>query len=567
MSKFLNRIAPQDKVLLEVDVGRTIPSAEQLAEERVTRFNADKEIRLRVKALEETSSGPAIQEAKAAAVQARDDAVVAKGQAEGFAKDASTSASNASTSAINAKTSENNAKTTADGLSAGLATLNSFDGRVGTLETQVAPTLAGGLLDVQLGHNAMVKVCKANMTRLKALATQYGVPYSTINAYLRCAGINNYWFVWVTSVDLIHVCDTSLNYKFSIDVSLTTDQQNVLGNASIRGTLDVYQGFKGKGLAVTPDGKRLYMVTVGYTTTAATAPIQAYLRSWDLTTGALLKANFVPLRSDYGGTFSNDFVNIAYLSNAKLLLVGGEFLFDPDTLEAKGTIADATTTTSNAKAIATAQVAYGKKVGHGTTFTGTQVVVINRWDGGPVYVDDLTDPTTPTLRNFVDANGNAVTAGFSGFACAELTGTWANHQTYFLRVANGKLAWRNVVWTFPSDTAEMKAVVGAETVSQISMTAYANVICSQGHFNGSKNQNKPLCYISYPGSILHMATTLNETAAIPAVDTMNDLGSIAKDRNSTWFSPQTNYGYLIPQSGSNSWLSNFSVILTRLVVR
>lgn len=42
MSKFLNRIAPQDEVLLETDIGTMIPSAEQLAEERVTRFNADK---------------------------------------------------------------------------------------------------------------------------------------------------------------------------------------------------------------------------------------------------------------------------------------------------------------------------------------------------------------------------------------------------------------------------------------------------------------------------------------------------------------------------------------------
>lgn len=68
MSKFLSRIAPQDEVLLEADIGTMIPSAEQLAEERVTRFNADKEIRLRVKALEE--SGSAIEEAKAAAEQA-----------------------------------------------------------------------------------------------------------------------------------------------------------------------------------------------------------------------------------------------------------------------------------------------------------------------------------------------------------------------------------------------------------------------------------------------------------------------------------------------------------------
>jgi hypothetical protein len=68
MSKFLNRIAPQDEVLLETDIGTMIPSAEQLVEERVTRFNADKEIRLRVKALEE--SGSAIEEAKAAAEQA-----------------------------------------------------------------------------------------------------------------------------------------------------------------------------------------------------------------------------------------------------------------------------------------------------------------------------------------------------------------------------------------------------------------------------------------------------------------------------------------------------------------
>lgn len=57
MSKILNRIAPQDEVLLETDIGTRIPSAEQLAEERVTRFNADKEIRLRVKTLEESGPG------------------------------------------------------------------------------------------------------------------------------------------------------------------------------------------------------------------------------------------------------------------------------------------------------------------------------------------------------------------------------------------------------------------------------------------------------------------------------------------------------------------------------
>lgn len=53
------------------------------------------------------------------------------------ATNAQTSASNANTSATNAKTSEDNAKQTADSLSAGLTTLNSFDGRLGSLEESV----------------------------------------------------------------------------------------------------------------------------------------------------------------------------------------------------------------------------------------------------------------------------------------------------------------------------------------------------------------------------------------------------------------------------------------------
>lgn len=72
MSKFLNRIAPQDEVLLETDIGTMIPSAEQLAEERVTRFNADKEIRLRVKALEEKAPDAAVEAAKNQALAAID---------------------------------------------------------------------------------------------------------------------------------------------------------------------------------------------------------------------------------------------------------------------------------------------------------------------------------------------------------------------------------------------------------------------------------------------------------------------------------------------------------------
>jgi hypothetical protein len=132
MSKFLNRIAPQDEVLLETDIGAMIPSAEQLAEERVTRFNADKEIRLRVKALEEKAPDAAVEaaknqalaaidtkanevntaldgkvteanDAKDNAVKAKGEAETAKGQAEGFAKDASTSAEQASKSAQQAE--------------------------------------------------------------------------------------------------------------------------------------------------------------------------------------------------------------------------------------------------------------------------------------------------------------------------------------------------------------------------------------------------------------------------------------------------------------------------------
>ena len=59
MSKLLNRIAPQDEVLLETDIGRQVPSVAQvdtaIAEERRNRFTADTEIRLRVKALEEAA--------------------------------------------------------------------------------------------------------------------------------------------------------------------------------------------------------------------------------------------------------------------------------------------------------------------------------------------------------------------------------------------------------------------------------------------------------------------------------------------------------------------------------
>ena len=136
MSKILNRVAPQDEVLLETDIGTMIPSAEQLAEERVTRFNADKEIRLRVKALEEKAPDAAVEAAKTQAIEtidtkaqavntvldgkiatantainealgkaesAKADAVKAQGEASKSAEQAAKSASNASKSAEQAE--------------------------------------------------------------------------------------------------------------------------------------------------------------------------------------------------------------------------------------------------------------------------------------------------------------------------------------------------------------------------------------------------------------------------------------------------------------------------------
>lgn len=81
------------------------------------------------------TANTAINDAVEKAETAKTDAEKAQGEASKSASEASTSASNASKSATQAKTSENNAKTTADGLSAGLVTLNSFDGRVTKLET------------------------------------------------------------------------------------------------------------------------------------------------------------------------------------------------------------------------------------------------------------------------------------------------------------------------------------------------------------------------------------------------------------------------------------------------
>ena len=137
MSKVLNRIAPQDEVLLETDIGKMIPSAEQLAEERVTRFNADKEIRLRVKTLEDTVSPDALTQAVERAETAKADAVKAQGEASKSAEQASTSASNASKSETNAKTAETNAKASAT--QAENATALKVDQRINTDDNSEYP--------------------------------------------------------------------------------------------------------------------------------------------------------------------------------------------------------------------------------------------------------------------------------------------------------------------------------------------------------------------------------------------------------------------------------------------
>lgn len=80
------------------------------------------------------TASTAITEAVGKAETAKTDAVKAQVEASKSAEQAATSASNASTDATSAKTSEQNAKQTADALNAGLATLNSFDGRVTAIE-------------------------------------------------------------------------------------------------------------------------------------------------------------------------------------------------------------------------------------------------------------------------------------------------------------------------------------------------------------------------------------------------------------------------------------------------
>jgi hypothetical protein len=81
------------------------------------------------------TANTAITEAVGKAEQAKSDAGKAQEQASKSAEQASTSASNASKSATASATSASQAKQTADAINAGLATLNSFDGRVTKLET------------------------------------------------------------------------------------------------------------------------------------------------------------------------------------------------------------------------------------------------------------------------------------------------------------------------------------------------------------------------------------------------------------------------------------------------
>jgi hypothetical protein len=512
-----------------------------------------------------------------------------------LATQASTSASNASKNAEQAKTSENNAKTTADSLSAGLATLNSFDSRVGTLETQVAPTLAGGLLDVQLGHNAMVRVCEFGKVG-RATATELVKPFGytlSSGSDINCTGVGNVWMLhFGAAKNVAFICDSNLNYKTAIDVyNEFYDEVPRPNGLPIAG---YSSGFTGRCWAVNADSSRIYNVMPEFRSATSTTPQAFVIQSWSLVEEYELDESG-KVKLDANGKKIVKYavgqkiavkkhalreerlnmklaLNLTYLTNAKMVCVGADILLNQDTLELVGYVDDVTTQAGNVSVTKNryiANQAYAKKSGFGTTFNGKRIVVYYGDDIAPIYVDDLTDPSKPTLRNFVDASGKVVTQAYSHFACAELNNSWANQQTYLMRIVSNKLVTRRVEITFPSETVTMSMVVADEKTSGVDLSGYVSIITSQGFFNTSLNKNQVLAIIAYGGAIVQQVTIDSSNVvspSMPAIDTMTNQSDM-KAKETPKFSRQTDYGVIITQSGAVGALGNgtpsISVILNR----
>lgn len=541
------------------------------------------------------TANTAINDAVGKAETAKGDAVKAQESASKSAEQASTSASNASKSAEQAKTSEENAKATADALNAGLATLNSFDGRVSTLETQVAPTMAGGLLDVKVGHNAMVKVCEFGKVG-RATATELVKPFGytlNSNTKINCIGVGNVWMLHFPAArNVAFICDSDLNYKTAIDVyNEFYDEVPRPNGLPIAG---YSTSFTGRCWAVNADSSRIYNVMPEFRSATSTTPQVFIIQSWSLVeeyeldesgkvkldangkkivkyaVGQKIAVKKHALREERLNMYLA--LNLTYLTNAKMVCVGADILLNQDTLELVGYVDDATTQAGNVSVIKnryTANQAYAKKSGYGTTFNGTRLVVYYGDGIAPIYVDDLTDPSKPTLRNFVDASGKVVTQAYSHFACAELNNNWANQQTYLMRIVSNKLVTRRVEITFPSDTATISMVVADEKTSGVDLSGYVSIITAQGFFNTSLNKNQVLAIIAYGGAIVQQVTIDSKdvvSPSMPAIDTMTNQSDM-KASATPKFTRQTDYGVIITQSGAvgaiGDGVPSISVILNR----
>lgn len=516
-------------------------------------------------------------DAKTDAVKARGEAEGFKGQAEGFAKSASESAESASKSATASATSASQAKTTADSLSAGLATLNGVDGRIATLETTVQPTMAGGLLDVQVGHNAMVRVCTFNVARAKEFTSKVtGAPQSAIipATGMSVAGFGKFWAIssYAGSINdskytnyTAHICDSTLNYLFSIYA------KSSLGSHAGFDSQSSYNN--GNGWATDKNNSKIFLVRASNSVDTS-KPFPVYIQSWTAVdikdeSGNIITPKGTKLAESmiefpYGMSNAGGMIRATFLNKANKLCVG-DALIDPDTLQKVGELVDDTIDAGNESVAVsrfTATHAYIRRSGEGANYNGAIIMPVLYGSAiKPVYIDDLTDPTKPTLRNFVDSSGSVVTTPFTWFACDNF-GSWGNQLSYFIRTVDGVMARRQI--TVPNSTTEVgKLVIGTETKTNIKMANVVSFIESQGYYSGSSNATPPLGYICYGGAIVAYARHDNADEVF-AIDTMVNQGLLKLDNYKPPHSRQTDYGYIIPQSCSRRRQTKLSVILNRI---
>jgi hypothetical protein len=164
----------------------------------------------------------------------------------------------------------------------------------------------------------------------------------------------------------------------------------------------------------------------------------------------------------------------------------------------------------------------------------------------------------------VDTNNAEITTQFQCVACSELSGSWSEQKTYLVRGKDGKLAWREAVWTLPSASASgtLEVAVKTETVTNTDLGGLATFVPTQGFSKFVGNSRTVVGLLAFSGSIVQ-AVSIKSPTAKPAIDTMTEQGVNANNGNAHWISRQPDTGYIIPQSGSMSTKKNLSVILAR----